>query len=367
MKPVNTLYTAVHFQQVQFACSVPLSKELKATKPLEWWQETVIYQIYPRSFQDSDGNGVGDLNGITSRLDYFVDLGIEAIWISPIYTSPMKDFGYDISDFRDIEPQFGTMEDFKRMSEEFKKRGIKLIMDIVPNHSSDEHEWFNKSINRIEPYTDYYVWRDAKGRDSEGKPIPPNNWVSNFGGSGWEWNEQRQQFYYHQFVIGQPDLNYENIAVRNEMLAIVKFWLDLGVDGIRVDAVPFLYEDQAFPDDVPNPDRDPSSRPDEWRYWAHKWNFNLNGTFEFLADMRQLLDVYSYTDGYTRCMMVEAVVEDEIMKKYYGEANHPVSHFPFNFLLLDVKSNNTASDILSLIDRWHDIVPEGRWPTFLVR
>ncbi|CAG7819460.1 unnamed protein product [Allacma fusca] len=182
-------------------------------KPLEWWQQTVVYQIYPRSFQDSDGDGVGDINGIISKLDYLLELGIGAVWISPIYESPMVDFGYDISNFTRIDPIFGTDEDFKRMAAEFKKRDMKLIMDMVPNHSSDLHDWFQKSIDRIEPYTDYYVWRDANSTDADGKPVPPNNWVSLFGGSAWEWNDKRQQFYLHQFAKQQPDLNFDNIEV----------------------------------------------------------------------------------------------------------------------------------------------------------
>ncbi|CAG7815646.1 unnamed protein product, partial [Allacma fusca] len=195
-----TLTVLLSVAIAHYGFSVPAQKNVfqeSNNKPLEWWQQSVIYQIYPRSFQDSDGDGVGDVNGITSKLDYFVDLGIVAIWISPIYESPMKDFGYDISNFTNIDPIFGTLEDFKKMADEFHKRGLKLIMDQVPNHSSDQHEWFKKSIQRIEPYTDYYVWRDAKGFDQNGKPIPPSNWVAAFSGSSWEWNEQRQQFYLH--------------------------------------------------------------------------------------------------------------------------------------------------------------------------
>ncbi|CAG7827562.1 unnamed protein product [Allacma fusca] len=189
---------------LQGCLGVPHEKRSsRASKTLEWWQQSVVYQIYPRSFQDSDGDGVGDLNGITSRLDYFVELGIDAIWISPIMESPMKDFGYDISNFTNIDPIFGTLDDFRRMSEEFRKRDIKLIMDMVPNHSSDQHEYFKKSVQRVDPYTDYYVWRNATGTDPDGKPIPPNNWLSVFAGSAWEWNDQRQQFYLHQFVHGR--------------------------------------------------------------------------------------------------------------------------------------------------------------------
>lgn len=352
-----------------YGSTVPFEKKqvsVNAGEPLDWWQQSVVYQIYPRSFQDSDGDGVGDLNGITSKLDYFVELDVHAIWISPIYQSPMKDFGYDISNFTNIEPVFGTLDDFKTMAAEFRKRDISLVMDFVPNHSSDLHEWFIKSVQNIEPYTDYYVWKNASGSDSEGKPLPPNNWVSVFGGSAWEYNEQRGQFYLHQFVKEQPDLNFENIAVRNEMLAAVKFWLDMGVDGFRVDAVPHMYEDQRFLDEPENPNRDPEAKPDEHRYWDHIYTFNQPDVLVWLADMRQLMDIYSSADGRVRCMMVEATVSDDFIMDYYGTEQAPIAHFPFNFHLLGVRPENTAKDILGLINVWFDLLPEGRWGTFLI-
>ncbi|CAG7833374.1 unnamed protein product [Allacma fusca] len=191
------------------------------------------------------------------------------------------------------------------MAQEFQKRGLKLIMDQVPNHSSDQHEWFKKSVQRIDPYTDYFVWRDAKGYDQDGKPIPPSNWIAVFGGSSWEWNEQRGQFYLHQFVIEQPDLNFENIEVRNEVLAIFKFWLDAG------------------------------SKPGK-------------------------------ADGKIRCMMVEAGVPPEAVKDYYGTKDKPVSHFPFNFNLLRVTPEQNASEVLGMVNAWYDAVPEGQWATFLL-
>ena len=190
--------------------------------------------------------------------------------------------------------------------------------------------------------------------------------VSAFTGSAWEWNDQRQQFYLHQFVKEQPDLNFENIKVRNDVLAIIKFWLDLGVDGFRVDAVPFIYEDQRFLDEPVNPDRDPAAKPDEYRYYSHVYSYNQPRTLEFLADMRRLLDIYSTSDGQIRCMMIESGVPDEFIKDYYGTADKPVSHFPFNFHLLDVNTSMNASQILKLINVWYEIIPEGQWATFLV-
>ncbi|CAG7733028.1 unnamed protein product [Allacma fusca] len=191
------------------------------TKPLEWWQRTVLYQLYPRSFQDSDGDGIGDLNGITSKLDHFVDIGVEAIWICPIYQSPMVDFGYDISNFTNIEPDFGTLEDFRRMADEFHKRDLKLIMDQVPNHSSDQHEWFKKSIQGEEPYRDYYVWKNASGTDPDGKPLPPNNWVSVFGVR--RQSPRHDQGEWATFLIGSHD--QKRAATR---------WTEASIDGANM-------------------------------------------------------------------------------------------------------------------------------------
>ncbi|CAG7733027.1 unnamed protein product [Allacma fusca] len=274
--------------------SGPVQKGLPAEeKPLEWWQQSVVYQIYPRSFQDSDGDGVGDINGITSKILYFVRLGIDAIWISPVYESPMKDFGYDISNFTNIDPTFGTLEDFAKMAQEFKNYGIKVIMDM-----------------------------DPKGNDSEGKPIPPNNWVS--------------------------------------------FWLDTGVYGFRMDAVPHMFEDQRFLDEPENPWRDPEAKPDEHRYYDHIYTISLPGVLDFLADVRRLLDVYTKSDGQVRCMMVEAAVPDDKIMSYYGTKDRPIAHFPFNFHLLGVRPENNAKDVLNLINIWYDLMPEGEWPTFLI-
>ena len=205
-----------------------------------WWQEGIIYQIYPRSFQDSDGDGVGDLRGIISRLDYLQWLGIKGIWISPIFLSPMADFGYDISDYRAIDPQFGTMADFDELVEAVHARGMKLLLDLVPNHTSDEHPWFMESrSSRDNPKRDWYLWYDAKPDGSE-----PNNWLSVFGGSAWEWDAPTQQYYYHAFHVKQPDLNWRNPEVQHAMLEVMRFWLDKGVDGFRVDVMWHMIKDE---------------------------------------------------------------------------------------------------------------------------
>ena len=209
----------------------------------KWWKEAVVYQIYPRSFMDSNGDGIGDLNGITSRLDYLKDLGVDVIWLSPVYQSPNDDNGYDISDYRAIMQEFGTMEDFDRMLSEMHKRGIRLVMDLVVNHTSDEHKWFVESRkSKDNPYRDYYIWRDAK----EGKE--PNNWGSCFSGSAWKYDPQTEMYYLHLFSKKQPDLNWENEKVRQEVYDMMKFWCEKGIDGFRMDVISMISKDQRFPD-----------------------------------------------------------------------------------------------------------------------
>jgi alpha-glucosidase len=215
-----------------------------------WWKHALIYEIYPRSFQDSNGDGIGDLNGITDRLDYLQSLGIDAVWLSPIYPSPQVDFGYDISDYENVDPQYGTLADFDRLVAEAKKRNIRIIMDMVMNHTSDKHSWFIESASsKTNPKRDWYVWRDGKGVDANGKPIPPNNWISDFGGSAWEYDPKTKQFYYHEFYKQQPDLNWRNPAVEKAMFDSCRFWLDRGVAGFRLDAIPTLFEDLQLRDE----------------------------------------------------------------------------------------------------------------------
>jgi alpha-glucosidase len=210
-----------------------------------WWKHAVIYEIYPRSFQDSDGDGVGDLNGITQRLDYLKALGVDAIWLSPVYPSPQVDFGYDISNYKGIDPQYGTLADFNRLVAEAKKRNIRIIMDFVMNHTSDKHPWFVESrSSRTNPKRDWYIWKDGRG---EG--IPPNNWESVFGHSAWKFDPKTNQWYYHKFYPEQPDLNWRNPAVEKAMFDVARFWLDRGVAGFRLDAVPTLFEDPQLRDE----------------------------------------------------------------------------------------------------------------------
>jgi alpha-glucosidase len=210
----------------------------------QWWKGAVIYQIYPRSFQDSNGDGIGDLPGILNQLDYLQWLGVDAIWLSPIFKSPMKDFGYDISDYRDIDPMFGTLADFKDLLRESHKRNIKVIIDQVYNHTSDKHPWFIESMSsKDNPKSDWYIWVDGE------KGKPPNNWLSYFGGSAWEWSEVRKQYYLHLFVKEQPDLNWRNPHVVDAVMDSIKYWLDMGVDGFRFDVVNMFYKDDRLRDD----------------------------------------------------------------------------------------------------------------------
>ena len=215
----------------------------------DWWKHAVFYEIYPRSFQDSNGDGVGDLNGITQRLDYLKALGVDAIWLTPIYPSPQVDFGYDISNYENVDPQYGTLKDFDRLQAEAQKRGIRIIMDSVMNHTSDKHPWFIESrSSRTNPKRDWYVWHDGKGPDGK---QPPNNWQSEFGHSAWEWDPKTNQFYYHRFYIQQPDLNWRNPAVEKAMFDTLRFWMDRGVSGFRLDAIPSLFEDPDLRDNKP--------------------------------------------------------------------------------------------------------------------
>lgn len=225
------------------ASAVPSASPVR-TAGTEWWKRAVIYEVYPRSFQDSNGDGIGDLNGITDRLDYLQALGVDAIWLSPVYPSPQIDFGYDISNYEDIDPQYGTLADFDRLVAEAKKRNIRVIMDMVLNHTSDKHPWFDESkSSRTNGKRDWYIWRDGKGQG-----VPPNNWGSVFGHSGWQFDVLTNQWYYHKFYIQQPDLNWRNPAVENAMFASMRFWLDRGVAGFRLDAIPTLFEDPQLRD-----------------------------------------------------------------------------------------------------------------------
>ena len=216
---------------------------------VQWWKRGVIYQIYPRSFQDSNGDGVGDLEGIRRRVPYLKWLGVDAVWISPFYRSPMADFGYDVSDHCDVDPTFGTLDDFDRLAKSIHEADLKLILDFVPNHTSDQHPWFKDSRSSPDsPRRDWYIWRDPGPAGG-----PPNNWLSHFGGSAWTYDEPSGQYYYHAFLREQPDLNWRNAKVRAAMHNVLRFWLDRGTDGFRVDVIYHLMKDEELRDNPPNP------------------------------------------------------------------------------------------------------------------
>jgi alpha-glucosidase len=264
-----------------------------AAPPRPWWQGAVIYEIYPRSFQDSNGDGVGDLNGITSRLDHLQRLGVDAIWLTPVYPSPQVDFGYDIADYEAIDPAFGTMADFDRLLAEAKKRGIRVVMDLVLNHSSERHSWFRQSrASRSNPKRDWYVWRD--GRPGGG---PPNNWISLFGGSAWQRDPATGQYYYHRFYAEQPDLNWENPAVRAAMYDVARFWMKRGVAGFRLDAIPSLFEDPAFGDEpvVTGDDGKPLHNAYGDVIVDSSKTDNLPRVHEVLRELRRVTDAFSGT------------------------------------------------------------------------
>lgn len=246
----------------------------------QWWKEAVVYQVWPRSFQDSDGDGVGDIPGITSRIPYLAQLGINVIWLSPVFGSPNDDMGYDISDYYSIMDEFGTMADFDELLETAHSHGIKILMDMVANHTSDEHEWFVQSrSSKDNPYRDFYYWRDSSGVDENGAPLPPNNWGSEFGGRAWEYDEHTDQWYMHIFSKKQPDLNWENPKVREAIYEMTRWWLDKGIDGFRLDAINIISKPEGLPDDPSvNPEKHSSSIPfvihngTKVHEWMHEMN-----------------------------------------------------------------------------------------------
>lgn len=301
--------------------------------PADRWPEgAIVYHIYPRSLQDSNGDGVGDLGGILQRLDYIQSLGATVIWLSPFYPSPMADFGYDVADYCAVDPVFGTMDDFDALLAACHDKGIKLMIDLVPNHTSDEHEWFRQSKRSADnPYNDWYIWRDAIGLDASGAPLPPNNWRDALtGGSAWQWDANRQQFYLHSFDVRQPDLNWSNPAVRSAIHDAMRFWLDKGVDGFRVDAVHWLAKEPLLSDDTP----DPSYIKGASLTYDALLHDNSRGWPQVYAYLSEMADVLKeYTDS-LRFMVTEA----------YPEGHNPLTTYlafyvgvdprvaaPFNF------------------------------------
>ena len=344
-----------------------------------WWQDAVIYQIYPRSFQDSTpasdastdpSAGVGDLAGILSRLDYLVDLGIDAVWISPFYPSPMADFGYDVADYTGVDPLFGSLDDFDRLLQGIHARGLKLILDFVPNHTSDRHPWFLESrSSRDNPKRDWYLWRDPAPTAANGSTsndpatgsrdhteAVPNNWMSNFGGTAWTFDQLTSQFYYHSFLPQQPDLNWRNPEVRSAVYDAMCFWLDRGVDGFRMDVLWLLIKDEQFRDNPINPDWR-SGQPTFWRVIA-QYTADRPETQTVVAEMRGILN--AYTD---RVLIGEIYLPVPELVRYYGQ-NLLGAQMPFNFHLIQTEWN--ADRIAQLIRGYEAALPPGAWPNWVM-
>jgi len=324
----------------------------KTTTTYLWWQRGIIYQVYPRSFMDSNGDGVGDLAGLISRLDYLRWLGVDAVWISPLYPSPMKDFGYDVADYTAIHPLFGTLADFDRLIGEAHARDLKVILDFVPNHSSDQHPWFVESrSSRDNPKRNWYIWRDpgAGGR-------PPNNWLSCFGGSAWEYDPHTEQYYYHAFLREQPDLNWRNPEVVEAMLNVLRFWLERGVDGFRVDVLWHLIEDDQFRDNPPNPSWREGTDP--YQKLIPLYTTDQAEVHGVIARMRRLVNQYQ-----DRVLIGEIYLPVERLVQYYG-ADLGGVHIPFNFQLL--LANWQARDIARIIGEYEAALPQRGWPNWVL-
>ncbi|XP_069549095.1 amino acid transporter heavy chain SLC3A1 [Brachyistius frenatus] len=330
---------------------------------LSWWQASPVYQVYPRSFKDSDGDGVGDLKGILEQLDHFQYLNIKSVWISPFYRSPMKDFGYDVEDFRAVDPLFGTMQDFEELLAGMHNKGLKMIMDFIPNHTSDRHRWFNLSRTRDPQYEDYYVWTDCNATAPR-----PNNWVSVFGNSSWTYDDVRGQCYLHQFLKEQPDLNFRNPHVRKEMTDIIHFWLEKGVDGFRMDAVKHILEAAHLRDEPQvDPNQPAESVTTEWDL-HHDYTTSQVGLHDLLRGWRAEMDIYSREPGRYRFMVTESYDYHEVDKTmmYYSTPLVKESDFPFNFYLLDLPQNTSGLWVQQLVHLWMSNMPKGLWSNWVV-
>jgi len=318
-----------------------------------WWQKGVIYQVYPRSFLDHNGDGVGDLPGITQQLDYFRWLGVDALWLSPIYPSPMADFGYDISNYTDVYPLFGTLQDMDVLIAEAHQRQLKLILDFVPNHTSDEHPWFQESrSSRTNAKRDWYIWRDPAPDGG-----PPNNWFSLFGGSAWQFDAQTGQYYFHQFDVKQADLNWRNPQVRTAMLDVLRFWLDRGIDGFRVDVLWLLLKDEQLRDNPLNPEWQPGDPPNARQ--SMLYSEDQPGIHDIVRSMRSLLDQYD-----ERVLIGEIYLPLNRLVHYYG-SQLDEAHLPFNFQFVTAPTWD-AQLISQMVNEYEALLPAGAWPNWVL-
>lgn len=316
-----------------------------------WWQSAVIYEIAVISFQDSNGDGKGDLVGLLSRIEYLKWLGIDAVWLTPIYKSPFRDLGYDISDYCSIDPRFGSLNDLDHLIAKLHEEGIRLILDLVPNHTSNDHSWFvESSSSRDSTKADWYIW--AEPAENGG---PPNNWLSRFGGSAWAWCEARRQYYYHSFLAEQPDLNWRNPEVRTAIAEIMRFWLKRGVDGFRVDASAVLIKDNLLRDNPPNPESE--GKPPPQRY-TPVFTDDRPETMQCIEFMRQVIDSYP-----ERLLCGEVQGKTDRIGHFYG-TERPRLHLPLNFALLD--SQWDALSLQATIDAYFNALPDGSWPVWVI-
>lgn len=322
-----------------------------------WWQTGVIYQIYPRSFQDTNGDGIGDLKGIARRLDHLANLGVDAIWISPIYPSPMADFGYDVADYCGVDPRFGTLADFDDLLAQAHARGLKVVLDFVPNHTSDRHPWFVESRSaRNHPKRDWYIWRDPAPDGG-----PPNNWISDFGGPAWEWDEATGQYYYHAFLKEQADLNWRHPAVQAAMYDVMRFWFDRGVDGFRIDVLWHMVKAADFPDNPLNPDYQPAMG--DMHRVRQLYSTDQPEVHDIAADMRAIADSYDARGRGDRVLIGEIYLPVDRLMHYYGRDRAGV-HLPFNFQLIDAPWE--ALSLSKLIAGYEAALPPGGWPNWVL-
>lgn len=322
-----------------------------------WWKNAVIYQVYPLSFKDSDSDGYGDLKGIAGKMDYFTELGVNAVGLSPIYQSPMADGGYDISNYTAIGKTFGTMEEFEAFLKQAHEKGFKIIMEFVPNHSSDEHPWFEESKKAKDnnKFRDYYIWRDPTGA---GKDQPPNNWISVFGGSAWSYDNTTNQYYLHQFHKKQPDLNLRNDEVKEELKKVLKFWLDKGVDGFRVNAAQFLLEDENFDDEPQNSNYNMSDPT--YNMLDHTLTYDLDGNREILSEFQKVLDEY---DSHP-ILVAEVMGSYAKTSKYYGMSDIPINYGLINKV---ARQGMTLSQgIEKTVEEYMASVPDGKTPNWVI-
>jgi alpha-glucosidase len=317
-----------------------------------WWRHGIFYQIYPRSFQDFNADGVGDIAGIIDRLPYLLELGVDAIWLSPIFPSPMADFGYDISDYIGVDPLFGTMEDFDALIRAAHLNSLKVILDLVPNHTSSRHPWFVESRrSRDNPKRDWYIWRDPRPDGSA-----PNNWLSEFGGSGWEYDATTAQYYYHAFLVQQPDLNWRNPEVRQAIYDVMRFWLRKGVDGFRVDVIWHLIKDAEFRDNPTNPDFHEGRPPHE--KILTQYSTDQPEVHDVIAQMRRVIDEFG-----SRVLIGEVYLPLHRLVAYYGN-DLAGAQMPFNFALLSTLWN--ARSIEKIIADYERALPAGAWPNWVL-